>query len=187
MSDTTDIDPNDNNYDSRFQRIFENDFQNVNESDFNDDAMECEMMLAKSVSMSFTDFYDRILYEQQMALNALSAPNGRNKLFNGNFKLFKKKDVIPTIQNYKCGQTLECFVSFIQDTNEFYVQQSSRLNHLKDLDDCIQNYANVLIESHEIARELLAFQSNTAKFDVVLAKAKFDNKWHRAIYLGNLL
>ena len=177
---------NDNNYDSRFQKDFNNDFQNVFEDAQYDDNIECEMILQKSASMNFsmTEYYTIMLQEQKLAYKAHAKTNGRTKIFNCSFKLFKKRDINRSIQNYKCGQSVKCFVSFIHDTKQFYVQQNSRLNDLKDMETCIQNYANVLLSDDKLTEELYSFQTNTAQFDVVLVKAKWDNKWHRAIYLG---
>ena len=128
--------------------------------------------------------------EFRQALKAHITPKGRTKIFNCSYKIYKKADLIPTIQQYKSGQIVEVNVSSIDDSKRFYVQQASRLADLERFDTCIQKFvAAMLSEStvnSELAAELLAFQSNTTKFDVVLALSKKENTWRRAILLEKI-
>jgi hypothetical protein len=57
---------------------------------------------------------------------------------------------------------------------------------LNYLEDCIQNYANVLLTDDTIANELFSFQSNTHLYDVVLVYVKKLGKWRRAVLVEKL-
>lgn len=157
---------------------FDNNFQ----PNVQTDPLEDDFNMIRSVSMTFSRSREEY---HQTALKCYIDPKNRNKMFNCSFKLFKKRDIVPSIDNYKCGQSFECLISYIQDSGQFYVQKTTRLKDLEHLEDCIQKYANILIEDSSMINELYAFQENCAKFDVVLVKAAWDSKWHRAIFLGN--
>lgn len=148
---------------------FDNDFQVNLEAQ-----IEKDCQLVRSVSMEFTT----------RDLTKLLCPFGRNKMFNGSFKIFKKRELVASVEKFKCGHVFEGMISFVEESQEFYLQKTSRMDDLCSLETCIQNYANVLLNEASLREELYAFQANSAKLDVVLVKAKWDDKWHRAIYLG---
>jgi len=113
-------------------------------------------------------------------------PNGRTKLFNSLFTVWKRKHINSTIQSYKCGQIVDVHVSFVDDSRRFYVIEQARLNDLNYLENCIQNYANVLLTDDTIANELFSFQMNTHLYDVVLVYVKKLGKWRRAVLVEKL-
>jgi hypothetical protein len=156
---------------------FNNNFQPNVEDEFN---------LFRSVSMTFLENARSREEYHQSALKSYIEPYNRNKMFNCSFKLYKKRDIVPSVDNYKCGQSFECLISYIQDSMRFYVQKTSRLKDLEHLEECIKKYASILIEDCGILEELYTFQERSAINDVVLVKAAWDNKWHRAIFIGNV-
>lgn len=123
----------------------------------------------------------------QITLSNLSKPVGRSKMFNNGFKIYKRREIVPSVNNFKCGQKTECVVSFIESPENFYVQKKSRIKDLNDFESCIQNYANVLLNDDGIRSSLYSFQNNVAQYDVVLVKSKLSKKWQRAIFLGKSL
>ena len=108
------------------------------------------------------------------------------KLFNSLFTVWKRKHINSTIQSYKCGQIVDVHVSFVDDSRRFYVIEQARLNDLNYLENCIQNYANVLLTDDTIANELFSFQMNTHLHDVVLVYVKKLGKWRRAVLVEKL-
>jgi hypothetical protein len=122
----------------------------------------------------------------RQALQAHTTSNGRNKMFNCSFKIFKKKEVVPTNQIYKVGQHVEVKVSFIDDSKKFFVQPLNRRNDLIELEKIIDKYATTLLEGEDVLKELKAYQNNATKFDVVIAKSSFDSKWRRAVLVDKL-
>lgn len=122
----------------------------------------------------------------RQALLAHTTSNGRNKMFNCSFKIFKKREVVPTNQIYKVGQMVEVKVSFIDDSKKFFVQPLNRRNDLIELEKIIDKYATTLLEGEDVLNELKAYQNNATKFDVVIAKSSFDNKWRRAVLVDKL-
>lgn len=95
----------------------------------------------------------------------------------------EEKNLKPTFQPYKCGQSTKIRVSFIDDSKAFFVQQESTITELEHLEVCLQNYARVMLEDKNMHEEYLSFQSFSSKFDLVITKSSWDNKWRRAIYL----
>ena len=161
------------------------------EYDYQDEADEdriYEEINYSSVSMQ--NIFESANIEFRNALKAHITPNGRTKIFNCSFKIYKKSDLIPTVQQYKSGQTVEVKVSSIDDSKRFYVQQASRLHDLDRIENCIQKYVNSwladLTVNSRLFDELLSFQANTAKFDVILAYSKKACKWRRAILLEKI-
>ena len=112
--------------------------------------------------------------------------NGRSKMFSYGFQIYKRREIVQSVQNFKCGQKTECFVTFIESTENFYVQKKSRIEHLNEFESCIQNYANVLLNDYKLESNLYSFQNNVAQSDVVLVKSNITKKWQRAIFLGKL-
>lgn len=111
------------------------------------------------------------------------APMSRNKMFNGLFKIWKRRDINPMIQKYKCGQVLNVRMAHLGDSATFYTHEYRRLDDLMTVEASIQNYARVLITSDELRSELQSFQHNAAKFDLVLARSTWDNQWRRAVIM----
>ncbi len=161
---------------------FDNDFQEYYDTSEQGGIAEIEadtlMNMYRSVSMM--DMGDEV----QNDFSMLISPMSRNKMFNGSFKIFKKRDLVFSVDIFKCGQTFECVVSFVEETKKFFLQKCSRMRDLCDMEVCIQNYASVLLADEMLSEELYMFQANSAIFDVVLVKNIVDGKWHRAIYLG---
>ncbi len=116
----------------------------------------------------------------------IATEGGRNKLFNGKWKIIKRKDLKSTVQNYKAGQELEVRISFIDDSRRFYVQPVSVLDEIKLVDTKIQRFVSKYLESIKFDKDELkrtiSHQENIAKFDVILALSR-ENKWKRAILL----
>lgn len=116
----------------------------------------------------------------------IESEGGRNKLFNGKWKIVKRKDLKPTVQHYKTGQELEVRISFIDDSRRFYVQPVSVLDKIKFVDTKIHRFVTKYLESIKFdkdeLRRTISHQENIAKFDVVLALSR-ANKWKRAILL----
>jgi len=159
---------------------FENDFQELyDRSEIGDAEADKLMTMFKSVSMAD-------LADAPNDFSTLACPMGRNKLFNGSFKIYKKRDIVSSVDIFKCGQSFECVVSFVEETKKFFLQPSSRIKHLCDMEACIQNYANVLLADELLRDELYMHQTNSAVFDVVLVKDAAKAKWYRAVYLGKV-
>lgn len=176
----TDSNRSSERFNPRLQVAFDNDFPQ-------NDTSVVEDLYTQITSVSYNDLHmQTLIQEQLLAVKSLIVPNGRSKLFNCSFRIFKKKDIIPTLGNYKIGQLVDVNMSFIDDSKNFYLQQLSRLDDLKHMEHCIQNYANVLLSDDTLQDELYSFQSNSAKYDVVLCKCSYDNKWRRAIYIDRV-
>jgi hypothetical protein len=114
----------------------------------------------------------------------------RNKLFNCQWKIYKRDNLIPTFQHYKVGQELEVKISSIDNHEQFYVQEVSTLENLKRSELLINRYVSKVIEELKIDIALrdkfLAHQENTTQYDVVLAQSKANGKWRRAILLEKI-
>lgn len=92
----------------------------------------------------------------------------------------------PSVQSFKVGQVIDVYVSYVDDSKAFYVQQNSRLADLEHLETCIQNFARVLLADKDMLNEYCSFQEKSNKFDLVLVKSSWDNKWKRAIFLDRI-
>ena len=136
-------------------------------------------------SVSVQDLHMQIkMEEHRSALRAIVEPHQRGKLFNGSYKIWKRRDLQHSVQSYKCGQCVEVRVSHVCESRHFYVQQASRIADLQLLERCMHNYVSKLLE--EPSDEFYSFQANSAKFDVVLAKSRLTNRWHRAVYMDRV-
>jgi hypothetical protein len=156
---------------------------NENEDDFyliDRNSIDDDLNLNRSVSQQ--NINQSFLFDEKSFLNHME----RSGLFNCNHCVWKRKDLIGCVQSYKIGQMCDVIISFIDDSRRFYVQDVRRLNDLNKLETCINKYADVLLSDKNIYDELYAFQNKAIKFDVVLARAEYDNNWHRAVYLDRI-
>jgi hypothetical protein len=126
------------------------------------------------------------LEEAREAYRAHITPNARSKMFNGCFKIWKKKDLPPSIANYKCGQVLDVYASFVSDSSNFYVQEVARRKDLEYLEDCIQNFVQILLTNDDLLDDLYVFQEKSVGTDLVLVKCPRDGRWRRALFLDKV-
>ena len=134
-------------------------------------------------SVSTQNIYDSCNYEDfRNIVKTHIDPYKRNNFFNCRWKIYKKGELIPTVQSYKNGQSLEVVISAIDDSKRFYTQPVTRLDDLAKLDVILEKFVQVNLRENS-PNELLTFQQLTVKFDVVLAKAPRDAKWRRAILM----
>lgn len=139
-----------------------------------------EIMLNLS-SVSLANINERSKYENVHVPKSLIESTNRTKLFNSLFRVFKKKDINPSIQVYKCSQVLDVKVVHIEDHLEFYVQPYNRLGDLEHLEICLNQYANALIGDLNLSQDLSTFQDKTNRFDLVLLCHEYQ--WKRAVFL----
>lgn len=124
--------------------------------------------------------------EAREAYRAHITPNARNKMFNASFKIWKKRDFNPCHRKYKCGQIVDVRVSHLADSKNFFVQDMAHIGDLEHVESCIEKYVQVLMKDPECRDDILSFQQNTNKFDVVLVKCSWDDRWRRAIFLDKI-
>lgn len=107
----------------------------------------------------------------------------RTKLFNCTFQIWKWKD-LKTIHAYRCSpQLIKIKITRVYSTNKFYIQKENDLKSISLLNECIQNYANVLLSDEMMYTELYNYMLYTSKNDVVIAKSPIDHQWKRAVVL----
>ncbi|RNA17890.1 hypothetical protein BpHYR1_054532 [Brachionus plicatilis] len=152
--------------------------QDTLESQSIDEATD-EMLNLSSVSLANTN--DGCKREYAHVPKSLVESNSRTKLFNSLFRVFKKKDMSPAVQLYKCSQVLDVKLVHIEDHLEFYVQPNSRIGDLAHLEACLNQYAKVLVNDATLTSDLTHFQSKTSRFDVVLVL--HEAQWKRAVFL----
>lgn len=150
---------------------------------------DTDMMMIPSVSMG----------NIQLAINSYSSrcdfdnissyiePNGgRNKMFNGSFAIWKKRDLKSSLYRYSCGQVFTVCISSLGDSTLFYVQEYRLLDDLAQIEASIQNYARVLLASSDIRDKLVSYQKHAAKSDLVLFRSGSNSdsyQWRRAILI----
>jgi hypothetical protein len=107
-------------------------------------------------------------------------PNARTKMFNASFKIWKRRDLSPVLQNVKVGQIFDAYVTHLSESSVFYLRHVSLVPKIAELETCLQNYANELLRDVSLRSELLCFQTHTTKFDMVVVKTE-KNGWRRAV------
>lgn len=117
----------------------------------------------------------------EAALSNHIVPNGRNRMFNCSFKIWKKRDLKASTHRYHCGHIFNVRISHLGDSAAFYVQEHRLLEDLAKVEASIQNYAHVLVTSVDTRANLLSYQRHAVKTDLVLARTKADGKWRRAV------
>ena len=142
-----------------------------------------EMRLGSSVSMN--DLRYRLMNKEGISLANFMIPHGRNKMFNGVFLIYKKRDLTSAIGKYKCGQLMDVKVAFIDDSRRFFVHPEDRLQAFQAFEASIQRYAQTLLADGDGLDELYSFQLNSVKHDVVLVKCN-DGQWRRSYILETM-
>jgi hypothetical protein len=129
------------------------------------------------------DFMRRLELHNKALSKLMASNNKRNKMFNGKFKVWKKRDLKPILQPYVCGQIFDVKISSVISSQKFYVQRVDKLDSLKYLEDCIQKFVDVLLKEEPTLDDFYSFQEQTNKLDAVLVKSSSDSKWRRAILI----
>jgi len=175
---------------------FENDFPSVHHAqdfeltqdsssqfgnDNDDDDEYNDHFISRSVSQA--NICDTFLQDEHRRLTTSHTnPRERRGLFNCSFPVWKRRDLLGCVHSFKIGQTSEVVISWIHDSQRFYIQEATkRFAQLTDLEESIGRYANVLLKDAELRTELFTYQNKSSKFDVVLVL--YEAKWHRAIFL----
>lgn len=168
---------------------FDNDFlqpdlYNQHEDDdafsVQDDANHCHMTTQR---ISQQDLNYSFLVDQHNRIQQISDPFERKGIISCSFEVWKKKVLKGCFQSFKPGQMCDVLITHIEDSRKFYVLETKRIDDLKNLEECMANYANVLLDDSENINQLIAYQNKASKYDVVLVKAAWDNRWHRAVFL----
>ncbi len=129
------------------------------------------------------DFMRKLELHNRALSKLMASNNKRNKMFNGKFKVWKKRDLKPTLQPYLCGQILNVKISNMICSQKFFVQCVENLEKLKYVEDCIQKFVDVLLKEEPTLDDLYSFQEQTNKLDAVLVKSSSDSKWRRAVLI----
>lgn len=144
-----------------------------------------EIDISDSISTIETgpDFMRRLEEHNRALLKHMPLNNKRNKMFNGKFKIWKKRDFMPSFQRNICGQIFDVRISNLISSQKLFIQRVDNIEKLTILEDSIQNFVATLLREEPSLEDFISFQENSNKLDAVLVKSSSDSKWRRAILM----